>query len=313
MNDDVPAVWVTPGLAVIELAGADASAFLHGQLSHDIAGLAEGRSRLAAYCNPKGRVIGLLRVWRQPGGLAALVEADLAQPLAQRLRMFVLRAKVSVTVREDLAVGGVVGATAAAALAGTGLTLPLAPDGVEFADGGTLLAWPGPVPRVAVVGAPDAVRALGARVALASGTHAAWALADIRAGMAHVVTRTREAFLPHHLNLDLVDGLSFQKGCYPGQEIVARMHYRGRPTRRMQRFVAHSQHPLEPGEALHAGDRSAPAGEVVCAAPTRAGIELLAVVQLGALGATLRAPTAHGPVALEPLPLPYAVPELSAA
>lgn len=299
------------GLAVLDVSGPDAVEFLQGQLSHDVAELPADTSRQAAYCTAKGRILGLLRVWRNTAGLGALVDASVAEALAKRLAMFVLRAKVRVAIRPDLRVAGLVGPDLAAALARADLPPPAAPDLVCAHGERTVLALPGARPRVAVVVPETALEPTLAALACPPGDAAHWMHADIAAGLAQVTAATRELFLPHHLNLDLTDGLSFRKGCYPGQEIVARMHYRGRPTRRMLRLAADTTDCPAPGSALRDAAGTQPRGEVVCAAPVAGGVELLAVVQVAAARRELHLGSADGP-ALRVLELPYAIPELSA-
>lgn len=302
-----------PALTLIEFRGADALSFLQGQLSHDLATLPAGRTRLAAYCSAKGRVLGLLRVWVDADGCTALAAADLAEALLRRLSIFVLRAQVQPRSRPDLRVAGVLGADAAERLRAAGVEIAAAADGVTARpDGVVAVSLPGAVPRVVLAGAPGQIDAILDAVVAPAGPADAWTLADIRAGLPQVVSATHEQFLPHHLNLDLVDGLSFQKGCYPGQEIVARMHYRGRPTRRMLRFALAGGAVATPGETIYRAGRTEQAGEVVCAAATEHGQELLAVVQLAARGHPLALGSADGP-RLDEQPLPYAVPELSGA
>lgn len=307
---DPTTVLAATGLAVLDISGPDAVAFLHGQLSHDVAELPDGASRLAAYCTPKGRILGLLRIWRNSAGVSALVDASVADAVAKRLAMFVLRAKARVSVRPDLRVAGLIGPDLAAALTRAGLPAPAAPGRVCAHGAATVLALPGAHPRVALVLPEDALDPTLAALACPSGDAAQWLWADIAAGLGQVTATTRELFLPHHLNLDLTDGLSFRKGCYPGQEIVARMHYRGRPTRRMLRLAADTTDCPAPGSTLHDAAGAQPCGEVVCAAPVGGGVELLAVVQVGAVRRPLYLGSANGP-ALRVLELPYAIPELA--
>lgn len=305
-------VLADSGLAVLDFRGPDAVSFLHGQLSQDVAELPIGTSRLAAYCTPKGRILGLLRVWRNSAGVSALVDAGVAEALAKRLAMFVLRAKAEVSVRTAARVTGLAGAGVNATLERAGLPAPVNPGGVGEHAGITVVMLPGAWPRAAIVLPDNAVADTLAALACPPGDPAQWFAADIAAGLAQVGAATRELFLPHHLNLDLTDGVSFRKGCYPGQEIVARMHYRGRPTRRMLRLAADGADCPAPGSALYEDVRAQPCGEVVCAAPVAGGIELLAVVQLAAASHPLHLGSAGGP-AVRILSLPYAIPELSAA
>lgn len=237
-------------MAVIDVTGADAAAFLHGQLTHDIAGLAPNQARLAGYCTPKGRLLGSMVVWQAEGAetpaLRALIKSDIADAVAKRLSMFVLRAKARLTVTRPLVLGVTLnpGAKGGAALA-DGLPAALAEQAADLpadaspwaivrGDTGDWIAAP-------CAGAPStrwwwvAHAPLEEQPAAAGSAQAAaaWQAADIAAGLPWVQAATQDVFIPQTLNMDLIDGVSFTKGCYPGQEVVARSHYRGTVKRRM--------------------------------------------------------------------------------
>ena len=308
-----------PHLAVVDARGADTVTFLQGQLSNDLAGAGASRACLAGYCNPKGRLLALpLVLTLADGGLRLIVERGLVEGLLQRLRMFVMRADVTFSPRDDLVCLGLTGAAdggEAPAHGVAALSGPMPGDvlevvgGADGSDGAQLCRWhdvpadgPGEASarrRYLIVVAGDAVPA----DAGADGERA-WRLGDIAAGLPRIVAATREAFVPQMVNLQLVDGLSFRKGCYPGQEIVARMQYLGKLKRHMRRFhvAGGDAPPVEPGTTLAAGD-DADGGTVVDAVRTSAGTELLAVVRIATDPASLRV----GEAALEPRPLPYAL------
>lgn len=219
-----------PDFCVVTVQGEDAATFLHGQLTNDITGLPDQTARLAAYCTPKGRVLATLVVWRaHDGTLHILMPRDGADDVLKRLRMFVLRARVTFSLLNDT-VWGVQPNEALSARPGTGHDHPL---GVDFLPQGTLIQAPGSqrwwfVASGAFDPATDAP-AVQCGVADADTWHAG----DIVCGLPWVRTKTRDTFLPQTLNLDLINGVSFTKGCYPGQEVVARAHYRGTVKRRM--------------------------------------------------------------------------------
>lgn len=296
---------------VLGFDGADVATFLQGQLSSDVAALAVGDAQWASYNSPKGRMLGSLLLWREgPQSYRAWVAADLAEALRKRLAMFVLRAKVAVT--ERTAHGprlGVGGEPATAAIAAAFGDAP-APGHVLQGDGAMLVATPDG--RVLIHASADAANAVRQRLAaqIPESSAARWDLAGIRAGVPWVTLATQDLFVPQNLNWDLVGGVNFQKGCYPGQEIVARMHYLGRLKERTLRFGVETSPPL-PGTRLYGdvfGEQSC--GTVVNAAATGngGGSELLAVVRWDALDASpLRLGALEGP-ALTRLDLPYAVP-----
>ena len=206
--------------ATIVVEGQDASTFLQGQLSNDVEMLADGDEQLAAWCNPKGRVITILRVRRRGNGYALVLPAELADLVAKRLTVFRFRAKVDFSVEPAEA--------------------PAAIDGLPF-----------------------------------------------------VGLEQSEKFTPHMLNLDLLDALNFDKGCYTGQEVVARTHYRGATKRRALRFE--SEQPVAVGDKVSDGDREI--GEVL----NTSGRELLAVVPVRVPDQPL---SVNG-IEIRRLPLPY--------
>ncbi|WP_448509192.1 CAF17-like 4Fe-4S cluster assembly/insertion protein YgfZ [Immundisolibacter sp.] len=297
-------------LALLQAGGADATAFLHGQLSNDVQGLAPGASLLAGYCNAKGRLFAVPRLWRMGDDWQLCLPADTAEGVLKRLRMFVLRSKVTLTLREDLTLLGVAGDSALDCLQQVGLPVPQAIDAVSIDRGVAVLRLPGVSARfqicVSDVAAPALWAALAECAIPVAGS--AFRLLDIDAGLPTILAPTLEVFVPQMLNLDRVGGVSFRKGCYPGQEIVARMHYLGKPSRRMYRLRVAGGAP-EPGTPL-LDPAGREIGNVVDAQlADESGCRLLAVLQVTANAGTLRLPDGRP---LERLPLPYALDEPSA-
>jgi folate-binding protein YgfZ len=291
-------------LGVLSCEGDDARSFLHAQLTSDVAGLGAQQARRAGWCSAKGRLMATLLVIPHGAGFLLQLSRDLAPAAAKRLSMFVLRAKVKLTdAGEAWAQFGVWGPGAAAHLAAMGFAVP--PDILGCASGprGTLV-------RVAaeryllLVAASEEAHVTGA---LGDAGEEAWMLQEIRDGLPRVLLATQEQFVPQMVNLERLGAVDFQKGCYPGQEIVARTQYRGVLKRRMVRARAAAA--ATAGDELYADDLAGqPAGLVVnAAASPEGGSELLAVLQVSSIDAAgpvrLRAP--DGP-ALELLPLPYA-------
>jgi folate-binding protein YgfZ len=232
-------------LGALQVSGADARAFLQGQLSADIDTLTPSRPLLAACNSAQGRVQAVLWLIERSEGIALVLPASMAERTAARLRRYVLRSKVSVD------------------------ELPAAVD----------------------LGQSHPYR------------ESDWRLAGIRAGLPQVYPETHEAFVAQMLNLDLLGGVSFEKGCYTGQEIIARTHFRGAIKRRMFRFECASPPPA-PASRILAGDQHA--GDVVDAAATNDGCEVLAVISLAQQDATLELETNRG-TRLQKLPLPYSL------
>jgi len=298
-------------LAVLQFDGPDAATFLQGQLSSDVAALAPGALQRSSYNSPKGRMLASLVLARPDGsgGFRAVVAADLAASMARRLAMFVLRAKVKVeSLANERALIGVAGAGAGDAVrAAFGVAVP-AGAAVAHED---LVLLGLPDGRV-LVDAPTATRAATlARLAphAAAGDANDWCRAAIRAGVPLVTAATTDQFVPQALNFDALDGISFRKGCYPGQEIVARTHYLGRLKERLYAFAAAGAPPA-PGTRLYAasfGDQAC--GTVVNSVADEGGATLLAVVQRAAADADVVHVGAIDGPALTPLALPYPVPE----
>ena len=288
-----------PEFGVLRIAGRDAVPFLQGQFTTDLRLLADGRTQLSACCTNQGRVSAIVRFRQLDDVVYALAPADLIARLATQLRKFILRAKVEVIEAADLHVGALVAETAASSssdLAGMTLSpVPLA----GATDVATFAYAPG---REVIAAPPAAWRAIsGLSISRPSPRmHAEWLAADIAAGLPLVSAATSEQFIPQMLNLDLLDAVSFTKGCYTGQEIVARTHHLGRVKRRTMRFRLAAGPAPAPLQILLVD--GAKAAEVLLTATTDTGIELLAVTNLDLQGQSLM--TDDGRVA-EPVPLPY--------
>jgi hypothetical protein len=295
---------------VIRASGADAASFLHGQLTQDIQQLPVGAARLAGYCSAKGRLLATFMVWRRgPEEILLACSADVLGAVLKRLSMFVLRAKCKLAdASAEVPLWGLAGSAAALALDAPA-ALPVW--GCAALPGGELIRLPDAsvdgqlLPRyLGSGGSPSTLPAMAAED---------WRWLEVMSGTARVSAATAEQFVPQMINLELVGGVSFQKGCYPGQEVVARSQYRGTLKRRS--YVLLGEQPLQPGqEVFHSADPAQPAGMVVLAGST-AGRPPAALVELkiaAVLGGTLHAGSAQGPL-LHAAALPYAIPAAEAA
>lgn len=291
-------------LGCIRVAGADAATFLHTQLTNDVTSLPPDRARLAGYCSAKGRLFASFIVWKTTADeVLLLCSADLLDATLKRLSMFVLRSKCRLSdASAEFAFFGLAGADAKPQLG----ELPVW--GRVDAAGVTLIRLPSPAGQtLALVAAPA-----GTADTLPGGAPLAesqWRWLALLAGLPTIEASTRELFVPQMVNLDLLGGVDFQKGCYPGQEVVARSHYRGTLKRRM--FLFDCDVPAAAGAEIFARqDPGQPAGAVVNAVqlPGVPGCTLLAEVKLAAYaGDELCLGNASG-VPLRRRPLPYAVP-----
>jgi len=274
-------------LGIIEVDGEDAGRFLGGQLTSDVLSLTADRSSLSAWCTPQGRALAVFRILRAGQGYRMLLPAEIAGPTITRLRRYVLRSKVSITDHGDaLACIGVSGPRATDALARE-LPLPQWPDAVSGGNGVSVIRLRGLAPRQILIGPPEALAVLWRRLAAVARPAGApaWDFLDITAGLPQVFAATREKFVPLTLNLDVLGGISFGKGCYTGQEIIARMRYRGHLKQRMYIGRADATDLPPPGARLAVEGAEMSAGEVVQAAPhPEGGIVFTAVTQMELAG-----------------------------
>jgi folate-binding protein YgfZ len=283
-------------LGVLRFTGPEALSFLQGQVSSDTRRLAENVSLLSSYSSPQGRVLALIYLLPHSSGVAAILPREILLPTLERMRKFILRAKVQIEdAGESLAVAGVHGDQA---LQSAGLPVPREAQAYLEHDG-IGIARVGRQNRFWVIGAPR--KLLGLLAGDIASSSDSWRLADIRAGLPQVYAATSEAFVAQMLNLDLLDGISFSKGCYTGQEIIARTQHLGRIKRRLFRLL------------LPAGTWSV--GQALCLADGRQGrlievlesggcVEALAVLSIDSAG---NDPAAGVPVTATELPLPYSL------
>ncbi len=269
-------------VGLIRVSGADATTFLHSQFSNDIKGLGEA-SQLDAYCTAQGRMIALLRVAHCGDDYFLLIPKAIQAAVQKRLTLYVLRAKVQLASVPEWAILGLSGPAAVESLSAAGLPTPTVP-AAATQNGVTVMGIPGRTPRYLLMGPETVIRGLPERLprALRVGGRA-WAWLDIQAGLPTIGAETSEAFVPQMANLDLLEGINFRKGCYPGQEIVARTHYLGRLKQRMYLASLPAGTPLPPpGATLTAPNLPGqPAGTVVDAQVGPEGeIDLLAVIQI---------------------------------
>jgi len=299
------ASWITVPqnqLGVLRASGPDVVRFLQGQLSSDVAALGSARTQLAGFHNPQGRVIALLRLVPLAGDdLLALLPRELVAPVLTRLGKYVLRAKVKLA--DDSAAWRLTALLGGDAAGAAPLALPANP-GELARSGEQLIACVSVAPARYLLVAPHAAPA---PAGCAAGEPAAWQRLAIAAGEAQVYAATSEEFVAQMLNLDLLGAIAFDKGCYTGQEVIARAHYRGRIKRRLQRFVSPGSAMLEPGAVGTLADgRSFKVVDAVARADGRCEFLAVATLAAGAAGAAGSGPAG---LAAEPLPLPYALPD----
>ena len=300
MNTAFNGVAKLPLLGVIRVEGEEAAKFLHGQLTQDFMLLGLHEAKLAAFCSAKGRMLASFIGFKGSHNDILLVcSRDLLAPTLKRLSMFVMRAKARLSDASD--------AFYVRGLAGTALPVQMAASrpwsktdiaGAHLvalypADGVTRALWIAPLGEPEPLGQPLAV--------------ADWMLADVRSGVATISAPLIEAFVPQMLNYESVGGVNFKKGCYPGQEVVARSQFRGTLKRRA--FLAYSQAPMVAGdEVFQSGDAGQPCATVVQAARSPLGhFEAIVSGQVVALqAADLHVGSVDG-AAVEIKAMPYAL------
>jgi folate-binding protein YgfZ len=300
---------------LILASGDDAASFLHGQFTNDVQALKEGDTQLNGYCSPKGRLLATFLMWPAKQGFLIQLPRELLEPIRKRLSMFVLRAKVKLEdVSDQWARFGLAGQEAETLLRNHFGAVPERVastwHGGEAGNGVRIIRLA--ERRFEVVGAVKAVQdAWNVVAAKAEKTgRGTWDRLVIHEGIPSVVPATQEAFVPQMVNFELIGGVNFRKGCYPGQEIVARTQYRGILKRRMA--LAHVDSPEAPqaGESVYSaefGDQAA--GQIVnSAAAPDGGFDVLVAAQIDSLrGGALKWKAPDGP-ALTLKPLPYSVP-----
>lgn len=283
------AVFDLQHLALIAVEGADAQAFLQGQLTNDLGEVDANRAQPSAWCSSKGRVLTCFLIFLHRGCLLLQLPATLLETALKGMRMYVLRAAVTLEdVSQSWARMGAVGDRAESRLRELFGELPERTLAVRSNNDVTIIRVPGARPRYEIVGAHEAVASLwnGCRkVAVAAGADA-WELLDIDAGIASIAPETRDAFVPQMINLDRIGAVSFTKGCYVGQEIVARTQHLGRIKRRMYRARWSGSSHIGPGSTLDATVEPAPARiQIVNAGPVAGGgVDVLAVLPIEVAG-----------------------------
>ena len=267
-------------LAVIDCIGEEATSFLHNQLTSDVNHLGENAAQYSSWCTHKGRMQASFILYRQEMGFRALLSADLLEPTWKRLKMFVLRSKVQLGDRSgEEAALGLAGPQSENLLRSAGLPVPQDPMQTAEFPGGTVIRVESL--RFLIVATQEILAPLfdtlrqGARPV---GT-AIWQWFDIQAGTVVITAATKEEFVPQMVNFDKIGGVSFHKGCYPGQEVVARTQYLGKIKRHLYRLRTAS--PIAAGASLfQANNHEQACGLIAVVAPSPAGgYSALAVIK----------------------------------
>jgi hypothetical protein len=289
---------------LIAAHGKDARSFLQGQLSADINSVTPTHSVPAAYCTPKGRALATFYVFEYQSTLYLAVSADLVEPMLKRLRMFVMRSAVTLTdAHESWIHFGYADPQGESRLAAIVGQAPTEIDQVLSINQFIIIRRRAEVPRFEIYAPLETARQLWEALstnatAVNSGV---WDYFDIASGTPRVTLASSDAWVPQMLNLHLLNGISFTKGCYPGQEIVARLKYLGKSKRQLYRLSVDSAH-LPAVGAVISSPTEAEAGQVLNAALNPDGkVEVLAVMKI----AQINEPLSLDGKAVQVLPLPY--------
>jgi len=265
---------------LIKVSGNDAETFLQGQFTNDVRQVTDTHCQLSAMCSPKGRVIVNFRLFKRDNAYYLLLPKDSLAASLKRLQMYVLRAKVKLEdASENLYPIGVAGANSTEILTSClGFAPPTELDACLTVEKITVLKVPDNKARyIVLTETPDNISACGEKTADAS----EWQRLDILAGLPQIVPATNEAFVPQMLNYDILNGIGFKKGCYTGQEVVARMHYLGTLKRRMYLAKIETDNLPQPGDALYISSDEQSVGKIVNASfHPDGGAIVLAVIKI---------------------------------
>lgn len=294
---------------LIKVTGDDAEDYLQNQLTNDIRLVTENNAQLSAWCTPKGRAIVTFRIFKQADAYIISMSPDLAEKVVKRLRMFVLRSKV---VMEDVTEewAGIGLTDKESSLIGTlfpGAALSEANQAYTH-DGVTVVRLPSERARFEIIGEAAQVHTIYEQLKdkLVAINSQDWRYFDVEAGQPHVTEASTEAWIPQMLNMQVIDGVSFKKGCFPGQEVVARLKYLGKNKRRIYRAEIDTQQLPEVGSLIMAEGEKSEAGKVLNASLAPSGkVEVLAVLKIAMADKLLKS----NEDAVSILELPYTIPE----
>lgn len=295
--------------ALIVVNGSDSQAFLQTQLCNDVARVSIQHTQLSAYCSPKGRMLGIFRLIEYGQGFLLLMRAANRDAVLKRLQIYVLRSKVTLTSDDDVLALGLSGPGVTEQLRKTVGGVPQAVNDCLAAESLRVVRVPGQhAPRFEIIGPRTTVDELWDRLRdhMQPVSTGYWSWLDIQTGIPTVLPQTVDRFIPQMANLDLIGGISFHKGCYPGQEVIARVQHLGKLKQRMMLGHVNQVDAVTAGDRVFASDGGKQSvGTVVDSqAGPDGGHDLLAVVQLSHIQAgalSLKHPNGR-PISIGTLP-----------
>jgi folate-binding protein YgfZ len=296
---------------LLRISGEDAESFLQGQLSNDVQQVDDSHWQLSSYNSPKGRMYSIFTLFKKDNAFYLLLPREIIEPVLKRLRMFVLRSKVEISDESDQKI---LFALQAPDLKKDFDNLDMQLPGEKYAashqDQVSTLALDDDTARCLIIADEKSAQTIREKLGeYKNAGYSTWALSQTRAGIPDIVAATQEEFVPQMVNLQLINGVSFTKGCYPGQEVVARMHYLGKQKKQMYRIAIESDDCPAPNTSIyeHASDNQQSVGQIVQATLSdKNKVEALAVLQIkSAENSELRVGESNGAKA-NVLELPYA-------
>jgi tRNA-modifying protein YgfZ len=263
MADPIEAALASPlsGFALLAIGGNDRHSFLHGQFINDLNLIEKPAAQLSAWCNPKGQVITNFLIINTGTAYLLLFKEDIKAFVQQRLGMFIMRSDVTINDISDQS--PLIGLANTNDLSSLGQNISTKPGEVQAIDGLIIICLPDYSARYLIMGNSEILNSKVNELttSLQMTDSSVWELLDILAGLPWISSATQEQFLPQMLNLDALNGLSYQKGCYPGQEVIARLHYRGEVKKRLHLIKSNSQ--LNVGAQLHTDQSDSNVGAII--------------------------------------------------
>jgi folate-binding protein YgfZ len=262
---DKPTLINLNHLVCYQVEGEDAATFLQGQFSNDINSVTSSTGQISSYCTPKGRMLAILYICKRDDTYYLITSKDIAKEVMKRLQMYVMRSKVIIKPMDDALLVGICNDNQTKVLD----TLQLKPADADYQvsanDLYLCMNIPGINTRYLVIGNQSSSEQLEQLSTNDVNVYnpSYWQWLDIMAGLPNITSNVSEAFVPQMANMELIEGVSFSKGCYPGQEIVARLHYLGNANRRMFRIEASQDEPINIGDDIFSQDSEQPVGKFI--------------------------------------------------
>lgn len=269
-------------LGVIHASGEEARSFLHSQFTNDLNDVTSTISQLSSYCNHKGRMLSIFQIYMHDNDYFIVLSRDVLEQTMNKLNMFKLRAKLELSNQSDeLVLFGIAGPDTETVLKNINLTLAQEVYHCAQSDHTTIIRMHSINSRALIIADAESAISICEQIIDKTilATSDSWNLHDIYSGIPQVTANISESFTPQMTNLDLIDGVSFSKGCYPGQEVVARTHYLGKPNRRMYRIQIADENPVEPAMNIFSpDDETQPVGKIVVAQKTTSDCSVALIV-----------------------------------